>query len=50
MLPVLLGAIVGYVLTLVVAPDQISFAEPSPRHRSSPRRTSPGRTSPARWW
>jgi len=26
MLPILLGAIVGYVLTLVVAPDQISFA------------------------
>ena len=26
MLPVLLGAIVGYALTLVVAPDQISFA------------------------
>ncbi len=25
MLPILLGAIVGYVLTLVVAPDQISF-------------------------
>lgn len=27
MLPILLGAIVGYVLTLVVAPDQISFAK-----------------------
>jgi len=26
MLPILLGAITGYVLTLVVAPDQISFA------------------------
>jgi uracil permease len=26
MLPILLGAVVGYVLTLVVAPDQISFA------------------------
>lgn len=27
MLPVLLGAVVGYVLTLLVAPDQISFAK-----------------------
>jgi uracil permease len=27
MLPILLGAIVGYVLTLVVAPDQISFKD-----------------------
>src|SRR5690349_13737561 len=27
MLPVLLGAVVGYVLTLIVAPDQISFAK-----------------------
>ena len=27
MLPILLGAITGYVLTLVVAPDQISFAK-----------------------
>lgn len=27
MLPILLGAVTGYVLTLVVAPDQISFAK-----------------------
>jgi uracil permease len=43
MLPILLGAITGYVLTLVVAPDQISFA----RVAAAPLISAPHLTLPS---
>jgi uracil permease len=43
MLPILLGATVGYVLTLVVAPDQISFA----RVAAAPAFAMPHLTAPS---
>jgi uracil permease len=43
MLPILLGAVTGYVLTLVVAPDQISFA----RVAAAPLVSAPHLTLPS---
>ena len=42
MLPILIGAVVGYIVTLLIAPDQISFA----RVASSPFITTPHITLP----
>jgi uracil permease len=42
MLPILIGAVVGYIVTLIVAPDQISFA----RVAASPFITAPHITLP----
>ncbi|MBM3536405.1 MAG: xanthine permease [Alphaproteobacteria bacterium] len=42
MLPILIGAVAGYIVTLIVAPDQISFA----RVASSPFITAPHITLP----
>jgi uracil permease len=47
MLPILLGAIVGYVLTLVVAPEQISFARVAEAPLiAMPHLTAPSFTGP----